>query len=366
MSDIKKRDDSDRALARLLAEALRPPDGAASESDCPDAGLLAAYADHNLDTIETARWEEHFAGCARCQKILAVLTVSGEEPLSEAEVERFGRKLAAADRGAPAPEPPAAEREKRSRPSRPHGPPGAGLRQRLALRRQRRCGSRCAPRRRAGRPRVTAQKTSAQPSAAPGESLEARADVPPPPAAASREAEPQDRSNAATTEIARAGPQPPSKESEQAANVTQAPQQSADQADSAAAAPQAAGGLQGAAQSAPPENSPEAKVTEEPPPTASTVAPPAPALAGCGAEAAAPAAQAAAPAPAGKRRGSEASRKSPGASFRRPRDRSGLGRAARRLCWLRPTAACSGVWAPEDASNAPRTRGGPGGSKRAA
>ena len=191
MSDINKQSDSERALARLLAEALRPPEGAASDSDCPDAGLLAAYADHNLDAAETLRWEEHFAGCARCQKILAVLTVSGEEPLSEAEVQRFGRKVAAAGIGAPASEPRAVESKKVASFPRPRAywrwvAPAVGIAAAAALW----IALRPAPPR--GTPAVTAQNAqnaNAQPSARADESLEARADVPSPPAAASREAQ---------------------------------------------------------------------------------------------------------------------------------------------------------------------------------
>lgn len=193
MSDIKKRGDSEQALARLLAEALRPPEGAASESDCPDAGSLAAYADHNLDAAETARCEEHFAGCARCQKVLAVLTVSGEEPLSEAELESFGRKLAAAEIGAPALEPRTVESRKIAPFARPRTTwrwlaPAAGIAAAAALW----IALRPAPPR--GGPAVTAQEAqnaNVQSSAAPDESLEAKADVPAPPGATRRETEPE-------------------------------------------------------------------------------------------------------------------------------------------------------------------------------
>ena len=47
---------------------------------------LAAYADHTLDADETARCETHFADCARCQNILAVLTVSAEDTLTQQEL----------------------------------------------------------------------------------------------------------------------------------------------------------------------------------------------------------------------------------------------------------------------------------------
>lgn len=80
------------ALARLLAEALQSqtkPAGRPEISACPDAEVLAAYAEHGLAAEEKARWEDHFAGCGRCQKIIAVLAASGEA-LSPAEVERLG------------------------------------------------------------------------------------------------------------------------------------------------------------------------------------------------------------------------------------------------------------------------------------
>ena len=242
MSDFKKQGDSERALARLLAEALRPPDGAAHDETCPDAGLLAAYADHNLDAAETARWEEHFAGCGRCQKILAVLTVSSEEPSSEAEVDRFGHLVAAWGRAAAGAEPRAVAETKTITPfARPRTAwrwlaPAVGIAAAAALW----IALRPAPPR--GAPAITAQKTIAQPSAAPDESLEAKADVPAPPAAAAREAEPSPPRQEQLKSLA----QPQKKESDQAANVRQAPQQPAAQARGAAAAPEA-GDLQTAA-----------------------------------------------------------------------------------------------------------------------
>ena len=85
------------ALARLVAEALKSqskPAGDPEISSCPDAEVLAAYADHGLAEEETARWESHFADCDRCQKIIAVLAATGEE-LTTAEVERLGSLAAA-------------------------------------------------------------------------------------------------------------------------------------------------------------------------------------------------------------------------------------------------------------------------------
>ena len=74
------------AMARLLAEALKSQ---AKTSVCPDAEVLAAYADRGLAEEELARWESHFADCDRCQKIIASLVTNGEE-LAGAEVEREG------------------------------------------------------------------------------------------------------------------------------------------------------------------------------------------------------------------------------------------------------------------------------------
>jgi len=94
----------DTALARLLAEALKSqskPAGPGRDSACPDAEVLAAYAEQGLAEEETARWENHFADCDRCQTIIAVLAASGKE-LVEAEVEKLG-SLAAASSTARAP-----------------------------------------------------------------------------------------------------------------------------------------------------------------------------------------------------------------------------------------------------------------------
>jgi hypothetical protein len=83
-------------LARLLTEALNAQtnSGGVQNSACPEAELLAAYADQGLAEEETARWERHFAHCNRCQKIIAVLAASDEE-LTEAEVQGLGRLAAA-------------------------------------------------------------------------------------------------------------------------------------------------------------------------------------------------------------------------------------------------------------------------------
>jgi len=94
----------DTALARLLAEAFESQSklaGQAKDSACPDAELLAAYAEHGLAKEEAARWESHFADCNRCQKIIAVLAASGEE-LTEAEIKTFGSLVATSSARQPA------------------------------------------------------------------------------------------------------------------------------------------------------------------------------------------------------------------------------------------------------------------------
>src|ERR1700745_34106 len=85
----------DTALARLVAEGLsRSKSGRSEQSPaCPDAEVLAAYAERGLTEAETARWECHFADCSRCQKIIAVLAATDE--LTDAGVERLSNLAAA-------------------------------------------------------------------------------------------------------------------------------------------------------------------------------------------------------------------------------------------------------------------------------
>lgn len=69
----------DAALARLLAEALESKAaGDAQAFVCPDAEILAAYAEHGLSEQEASRWEVHIADCGRCQQIIAGVVVSRE------------------------------------------------------------------------------------------------------------------------------------------------------------------------------------------------------------------------------------------------------------------------------------------------
>src|SRR5579863_3803380 len=76
----------DSTLARLVADALESQSAAASSDACPDADLLAAYADHALPDEEVSHWDSHFADCARCQKVLAVLTIRSDDPLTQQEI----------------------------------------------------------------------------------------------------------------------------------------------------------------------------------------------------------------------------------------------------------------------------------------
>jgi len=98
--DAKDKDESkdrrrEETLAQRVGQALDQmnPSGV---DECPNAGIIAAYSDHGLALDETARWESHFATCARCRKILRVLAASSDTPLAENEVARLGELVAAA------------------------------------------------------------------------------------------------------------------------------------------------------------------------------------------------------------------------------------------------------------------------------
>src|SRR5579864_7118837 len=85
------------SLARRVGEALDQmnPHG---KDECPDAEVIAAYAEQALGPDESAEWEGHFAACARCRKILRVLAASADTPLAEKEVAQLG-KLVSVVRG---------------------------------------------------------------------------------------------------------------------------------------------------------------------------------------------------------------------------------------------------------------------------
>ena len=90
-SKIRRREEM---LARRLGEALDQlkPHGA---GECPDAEVIAAYAEQALGPAESAQWESHFATCARCRKILRVLAASADTPLAEKEVAQLGELVSA-------------------------------------------------------------------------------------------------------------------------------------------------------------------------------------------------------------------------------------------------------------------------------
>ncbi len=98
--DSKDRDESkirrrEETLARRMGEALDQinPHGA---GECPDAEVIAAYAEQALGPVESAQWEGHFAACARCRKILRVLAATADTPLAEKEVAQLGELVSAA------------------------------------------------------------------------------------------------------------------------------------------------------------------------------------------------------------------------------------------------------------------------------
>src|SRR5271165_2341731 len=102
--DAQDRDESgmrrQEVLARRLSQALDQlkPQHAA---DCPDAEVIAAYAEHALGADESAHCEGHFSACARCRNILRVLSASADVPLAEEEVAQPGQRVLAASVPAP-------------------------------------------------------------------------------------------------------------------------------------------------------------------------------------------------------------------------------------------------------------------------
>ena len=65
----KQQPPFDAVLKRGL-NAQRDPGGA---DQCPDDATLAAYCARALPAAQSARWEEHFSNCARCQGVLAAM-----------------------------------------------------------------------------------------------------------------------------------------------------------------------------------------------------------------------------------------------------------------------------------------------------
>ena len=97
--DSQDRDDPkirrrEEMLARRVGEALDHLNRQ-DAAECPDAEVIAAYAEQALGPAESAQWEGHFATCARCRKILRVLAASADPPLAEKEVARLGELVSA-------------------------------------------------------------------------------------------------------------------------------------------------------------------------------------------------------------------------------------------------------------------------------
>lgn len=88
---IRRREET---LARRMGEALdqMKPSGT---GDCPDAEIIAAYAEQALGPAESARWDSHFSTCERCRNILRVLAASADTPLAEKEVANLGELVSA-------------------------------------------------------------------------------------------------------------------------------------------------------------------------------------------------------------------------------------------------------------------------------
>jgi photosystem II stability/assembly factor-like uncharacterized protein len=97
--DAKDRDESairqrEVTLARRLGEALDQLNPQ-SHNACPDAEVIAAYAERALGADELAQCEDHFASCGRCRNILRVLAAASDAPLAETEVAQLGQRVSA-------------------------------------------------------------------------------------------------------------------------------------------------------------------------------------------------------------------------------------------------------------------------------
>src|SRR5689334_15682115 len=84
---IRQREEQ---LARRVGDALDQvtPNSA---RECPDAEIIAAYAEQALGPAESSQWEGHLATYARCRTFLHVLTASADTTLAEKDVARLGQ-----------------------------------------------------------------------------------------------------------------------------------------------------------------------------------------------------------------------------------------------------------------------------------
>ena len=97
--DSQERDESkiqqrEELLARRVGQALDHLQPNVT-GECPDAEVIAAYAEQALGAVESEKWEGHFAACSRCRKILRVLAASADTPLADKEVARLGELISA-------------------------------------------------------------------------------------------------------------------------------------------------------------------------------------------------------------------------------------------------------------------------------
>ncbi|MDO8433106.1 MAG: hypothetical protein Q7S58_11920 [Candidatus Binatus sp.] len=67
---MNSSDKNNPPLDAILRRTMRESPGDAT-SDCPDAGVIAAYYDRSMSSSEREHLEQHFADCARCQMNLA-------------------------------------------------------------------------------------------------------------------------------------------------------------------------------------------------------------------------------------------------------------------------------------------------------
>jgi hypothetical protein len=81
----------EKKMTGLLRKAIVSASDAKQEG-CPEPDLLAAYYEHSLNDSETARVEEHFANCSRCQEQLAVM-VRAEPPQETAKARQWNWRL---------------------------------------------------------------------------------------------------------------------------------------------------------------------------------------------------------------------------------------------------------------------------------
>jgi hypothetical protein len=76
----------EKALARQLhGDGSRELGNDAATTNCPDAGILAAYHEQTLSAEEMAQFAMHLAGCGHCRGILSLLAATDGIPLTAGE-----------------------------------------------------------------------------------------------------------------------------------------------------------------------------------------------------------------------------------------------------------------------------------------